>query len=338
MAIARAQRVPSPSHEFLVDLFRTCGDLAPELLELCANIVLHHHHVAHTSIDLSQAVSTEYRADGVVELRDRDSNIVAAVIVEVQLHVDADKKLSWPVYVGALRAKLHCPVLLLVLTRERSIARWARKPIELGHPGFRLAPLVIDFEDVPRIVNPAHARRIPQLAVLSALAHPDLDVAETAMEAIGPLPSSQSELYSDIILASVPEAVRKLLEARFMQGYQFQSEFARRQINEASEAARRAGREAGHEEGRVEGRAEGRVEGRAEGRVEGRAEGRAEGLRSAVLTLARSRFDSVTDDDVAALAKLHDENALNELIAVLAKAGTVAEARTMFDRVLRRGE
>jgi hypothetical protein len=330
VAIARAQRVPSPSHEFLVDLFRTCGDLAPELLELCANIAFCRDHVEHTSIDLSQAVSTEYRADGVVELRDRDNNVVAAVIIEVQLHVDADKKLSWPVYICALRAKLHCPVLLLVLTRERHIARWARKPIELGHPGFRLAPLVIDFEDVPRIVNPVHARRIPQLAVLSVLAHPDLDVAETAMEAIGPLPSSQGELYSDIILASVPEAVRKLLEARFMQGYQLQSEFARRQINEASEAAREAGR--------AEGREAGRVEGREAGRVEGREAGRVEGLRSAVLTLARSRFDAVTDDDVAALAKLRDEDMLNELIVALGRPGTATEARAMFERVLRRGE
>jgi predicted transposase YdaD len=182
--------------------------------------------------------------------------------------------------------------------------------------------------------------------VLSVLAHPDLDVAETAMEAIGPLPSSQSELYSDIILASVPEAVRKLLEARFMQGYQLQSEFARRQINEASEAAREAGRAEGREAGRVEGREAGRVEGREAGRVEGREAGRVEGreagrvegLRSAVLTLARSRFDAVTDDDVAALAKLRDEDMLNELIVALGRPGTATEARAMFERVLRRGE
>jgi hypothetical protein len=147
----------------------------------------------------------------------------------------------------------------------------------------------------------------------AARAVSDLDVAETAMQAISPLPSSQSELYSDIILASVPEAIRRLLEARFMQGYKFQSEFARKYFNEAREAGREAGR------------------------AEGREEGRSEGLRSAVLTLARSRFDAVTNEDVASLANLH-EDVLNELIAVLAKSGTMAEARAAFDRILRRGE
>jgi hypothetical protein len=194
-----------------------------------------------------------------------------------------------------------------VLASNPTVARWARRPIDLGHPGFQLTPVVISFEDVPRIVDPSDAHRLPQLAVLSVVAHPELEIAETALHAIAPLPTDQSKLYFDLILASVPDAVRLLLEARFMQGYQYQSEFARKYYNQ----------------------------GRMEGLEAGREEGRSEGLRDAVLVLARGRLDAVTDDDVAALTALHDEQAVNELIAALARPGTVDEARAAFDRVLR---
>ena len=132
--------VPSVLHQILVELFRNRSELAPELLRICAGIELPHDHVQLTSNDLSQVVSTEYRADFVVELRDRANAIVAAVIVEVQLRADPDKEATWPLYVAALRAKLRCPVTLLVVAPEPAVARWARRPIELGHPGFRLQP------------------------------------------------------------------------------------------------------------------------------------------------------------------------------------------------------
>ena len=128
-------RVPSVLHQILVELFRNCGELAPELLRRCAEIVIEHDRVTLGSIDLSQVASTEYRADAVVELRGLDDTVVAAVIVEVQLSTDADKPYTWPLYITALRAKLTCPVTLLVITTEDSVARWAKKPIALGHPG-----------------------------------------------------------------------------------------------------------------------------------------------------------------------------------------------------------
>ena len=51
------------------------------------------------------------------------------MIVEVQLQEDNDKLLAWPVYVAALRARLRCPAVLLVLTRDPAIRRWASRPI-----------------------------------------------------------------------------------------------------------------------------------------------------------------------------------------------------------------
>src|SRR4051794_22270878 len=143
--------MPSFAHEILVDLFRECGPLAAELLRQCAGIAVEHTRVKGESIDLSQVVSTEYRADNVAVLYDRDGRAVTGVIVEVQLQEDRDKLRTWPLYVAALRARLSCPAVLLVVAPEPGVARWARRPIELGHPDFRLTPLVIDFATVPRV-------------------------------------------------------------------------------------------------------------------------------------------------------------------------------------------
>jgi hypothetical protein len=159
--------MPSFEHEILVDLFREDGRLAPELLRRCAGISVEHARVEHRSIDLSQVVPTEYRADDALVLLHRDGSATTAVVVEVQLDEDSDKLRTWPVYLSSLRARLRCPAMLLVLTRDPANARWARRPIEIGHPGFQLTPLVVDFADVPRITDLETASQLPQLAVLS---------------------------------------------------------------------------------------------------------------------------------------------------------------------------
>jgi hypothetical protein len=129
----------------LVDLFRVCGELAPALLDLCADLRFAHDRVEQGPADLSQVVSTEYRADRVVLLHDHSNVAVAGVIVEVQLGIDRDKRGVWPVYVTALHAQYRCSVVLLVFAPDPVVARWARTPIALGHPGFDLAPLVIEL-------------------------------------------------------------------------------------------------------------------------------------------------------------------------------------------------
>ena len=307
--------MPSPQHEIL-ELFRNCGELAPELLHACAGIELAHDRVELTSIDLSQVTSTEYRADSVVELRDRRGELTGAVVVEVQLRPHDDKLYTWPLYVAALRAKLRCPVTLLVITPASAVARWARRPISLGHPGFSLQPIAVSFDDLPRILDAVQARRMPELAVLSAMAHPELEVAATAIEAIATLPEDQNRRYLDVILATLPDAIRTILEAR-MKGYVYQSEFARKYYNQGLE----------------EGRQKGHLEGRQEGLEEGRDVWRREGLRTAAIALARAKLPGVTAEDQAAIEALQDEPALTELIAALGRATTPSEARAVFQVV-----
>jgi hypothetical protein len=193
--------------------------------------------------------------------------------------------------------------VLLVVAPEPAEAAWARASIPLGHPGFCLAPLVIGFDDLPRITDPVLARRLPELAVLSTLAHPELEVATTAVGAISLLPEDQSRLYLDVVMTALSPLIRQALEAR-MQGYEYQSEFARRYYNE--------------------------------GRNEGREEGREEGLQRAVLSLARAKLDSVTVEDDAAIRAIRDEDVLEALISALGSVSNAVEARAALDRTIAR--
>ncbi|MBI4508282.1 MAG: hypothetical protein HY698_01515 [Deltaproteobacteria bacterium] len=119
-----------------------------------------------------------------MRIADGNGQAAAAIVVEVQLATDARKQLSWPVYVTALRAQLGCPVMLLVVALSDDVATWARQAIDLGHPGFRLAPLVLASSSVPRVTDSALARRLPELAVLSVMSRPDKTVAQAAIEAL----------------------------------------------------------------------------------------------------------------------------------------------------------
>jgi len=294
--------VPSTQHEILVELFRNRGELAAALIRMRDGIALDHARVERGSIDLSQVTSTEYRSDSVILLQDPGGQDLGAIVVEVQLGIDADKRYSWPVYVSVLRAQRRCPTKLLVITSDPVVARWASAPIELGHPGFCLAPIVVDFEQVPRIVDPAAALKLPELAVLSVMAHPEVEVALAAAHAIEGLPEEQKRLYWDVILAGLPDTVRRALEMKMIKGYEYQSEFARKYYYQ--------GREEGHEHGREE------------------------GVRTAVLTLARAKLVELSAADEAAIAALHDERVLTALITELGRARSAARARAVLDRAI----
>lgn len=161
----------------------------------------------------------------------------AAVVVEVQLSVDTDKAWSWPLYLASLRARLRCGVALLVVTTDEAVAEWAARPVEMGHPGFLLAPLVVGPKGVPLVRDEEHAQRDPELAVLSALVHGrDVQAAEVAMAALNAarqLDDNRAALYVDLVLAHISGATRALLEELMAsRNYEYQSDFARRYFGE----------------------------------------------------------------------------------------------------------
>lgn len=283
--------MPSHLHEMLLLLFRNQPELAPDLLRAA----LRTHVPAYTearfeSAELNEMPPTEYRADAVVVLRRRQP--VLGIVVEVQLRRSVDKRYTWPVYVSALRARLRCPVCLLVVTASDDVARWAARPIDLGS-GSSLAALVVGPSGVPVVTSARAAKRDPELAVLSAMSHgrrlPSRKAARVALAAVAAtqgLDEDRGEMYFDLILSSLSEAARKELQAMEPAKYEYQSAFAKRYFGK------------GIAQGRAEGRAEGKAEGQVEGRVEGEASGRLQGAAELVLRLLRRRFGVLGAHDV----------------------------------------
>ena len=232
-----AAHVPSQIHESLLLLFRNRPELAPEILRDALHVALPAYSEARIeSAELTDIQPAEYRADLVVLLY--EGKPVLGIIVEVQLSPDSDKHYSWPFYAAGLRARIRCQVCLLVIAAEESVALWASQPIELGG-GNRFVPLVLGPSGVPEVTDEEAARRDPELAVLSAMAHGHdadaskaLQIAVAAMAASVGLDAARSTLYFDLVTTSLTEAVRKALQSMDTAKYEYQSEFARRYVAE----------------------------------------------------------------------------------------------------------
>lgn len=224
--------MPSLTHEGLVSLFRNRPELAPELLRDALGIELPAYAEARVeSADLTEVLPTEYRADLVVLLV--NGKPVFGIVVEVQLELREDdrKFFTWPSYVANLRAYLECEACVLVVTPSEAVATRASRPIRLG-PGSTVSPFVVGPKAVPIVRDPEAAKRDPELAVLSAMAHggdePDLavQVATAALAGAAGLDAERALLYSDLIRISLSDAARRAFEDLMATGsYQFQSDF-----------------------------------------------------------------------------------------------------------------
>jgi len=288
--------MPSLAHEGLLALFRNRPSLAPELLrDLLSAPVPAFERVRVGDATLTDVVPTEYRADLVLLLEGATEGPPrAAVIVEAQIGRDLDKRWTWPVYLTGLRARLRCDVALLVVTLEPAIAGWAATPIVTGHPGWILVPLVLGPDAVPIVRDIAAATRAPELAVLSAMLHGHGEdavvVAEAALNAARGLDDERAKLYADLVLESVDEAARAILEAVMASGnYEYQSDFARRYV----------------------------AQGRAEGKVEGKAE--------AVLAVLGALGIAVPPDAHARITACTDLAQLDRWLARAVKAKSIAD-------------
>lgn len=245
--------MPSHLHEALLLLFRNRPQLAPELLREALHVKLPAYTEARIeSAELTDVQPAEYRADMVVLLYDRTP--VLGIVVEAQLAIDARKRFAWPVYVVGLRARMRCPVCLLVITSRETVARWAAEPIAIGG-GSHFHAFVLGPSGVPEISDGERAKADPELAVLSAMAHggdrdPEkaVSIALAAMMASAGLDAERATLYVDLVLHSLSEAARKSLQSMDPAKYEYQSEFAKKY----------------HSQGRLEGEAKGRAEARVE--------------------------------------------------------------------------
>jgi len=299
-------------------LFHNRPELAATLLSEALHVPLPEYTEARLdSADLTDTVPTEYRADVVVLLV--NDQPVLGIIVEIQLEVDQHKAFSWPAYLVNLRARIKCRCCLLVVAPEPAVARWAAQRIDLG-PGAGLTPLVLGPEGVPVIRDVSLAKKSPELAVLSALAHGQRDVetavavALAAVAATEPLDEERRALYLDVVEAALSEAARKALEM-LPENYVFQGPSYRKGIEE------------GRLKGRLEGVEQGRLEGVEQGRREGEREGRAQGEANALLTILQTRGLQLTEEQRQRIVSCND---IEQLDAWVRKAVTATSVEDLF--------
>lgn len=284
-------------HEALVELFRQRPSLAAELLADQLGAAMPTYESARLeACDLTDVAPTEYRADSVVVLTDAGRSVMA-VVVEVQLRSDPQKKWSWPVYLTTLRARLKTPTMLMVLCPDPAVARRCAGPIEIGHPGWTLRPRVLGPDRVPVVTDPEEVGRSPGLAVLSAMAHgaePEGDrVLSALLAGMRFFDRDQLDLYTDLVLAALSKPVRARLEELMTTAgtYEYKSDFARHYFGK------------------------------------GRAEGRAEGEAKALLRVLAARGIDVSE---AARARITECADLDQLERWLDRAVVVNSAEELF--------
>ncbi|WP_182874633.1 hypothetical protein [Microbispora sp. H10670] len=208
--------MPGLDHEMPIALIHNRPETALELLHVATGTPIPPFTAARVeSVDSTQPVPVERRADSVVVVRDEAGAATLAVIVEVQRGHDRGKRFSWPVYVTTLRSRYKCDTALLVICPDRAVARWCRQAIGLG-PGGVITPLAIEPGDIPLVTDPEAARTCPELAVMSVVAHPEEAEDGPALEALlaglATLDEDRATVYLNYVFNSLPMVTAKRLE------------------------------------------------------------------------------------------------------------------------------
>ena len=202
-------------HEALIQLFRNQVELIPALLApLVAgrdNDVPVGARIRKIEPNFTKLVSVQYLADFAVMMGEGATRL--GIIPEVQLHIDQDKRRSWPWYAASLYLEHDCPVYVFVVTRDEVVAKWAEKAICYG--GSTCQPVVLRPRDVPLVRDIEEARANPEFAVFSAAIHGNddpktaMDSALLAQKVLSDRTDDLSKVYTLTMVAALDAAVRK---------------------------------------------------------------------------------------------------------------------------------
>jgi hypothetical protein len=239
-------------HEGPLDLVRQHPEIAVEFVQGAAGIELPGEiAVSLAPTDMSAVVPVQYLADMVVLISDAATGEpVLAVIIEPQMRDNDTKRYSWPVYVTTARRVAKCPAaVLVVLCPDPAEAAKCRRVIRTGHPGFDLAPVVIDSGGPPGRDGAGG----PYLTVFAASmggidmeSEPGARRVLDAMASTGVSDADRLRMTA-IILKLASDAARQILEA-MMTTSEYEKTFVERI----------------HDQGIAEGEAKGKAEGKAE--------------------------------------------------------------------------
>ncbi|MCX4245843.1 hypothetical protein [Paraliomyxa miuraensis] len=289
--------MPSALHEMLVELLRRSPDLV--CLLLGDRLPSLRRKGLRFDTDHTRGSNViEVGNDLVLKVRDRRGKLVCALVIEVQLHRKPAKARTWALYAAWAHYRLRCPVHVVVIAVDASVAKWAAGPFCIGD--MTLRPWVIGPEHIEPITSITKARRSIDLAFLSSMAHRDSPVAKDVGRALlGALRGSSDEhagLMWDIFVTSVDAAVRRAIEMEFGDWVP-QSDWAKKHYSK----------------------------GRREGKAEGRREGKTEGEANAVLLLLKVRRIRLTKAQQHRVHACRDIRRLRAWLRRAVTATTVAE-------------
>ncbi|MCP2292362.1 hypothetical protein [Nocardia amikacinitolerans] len=241
--------MPSYLHEGVLELFRADPSLAATLIARECGVLLPDSTGAKAeACDFTDMGPKEYRGDLAFGMRGDSGEYVLGICVEVQLAIKRDRAWSWPVYLATLRSRLRCPVLLLVVAPNQQVAEWAGAPIELGHPGLTLRPLVLGPGNMPLVTDPIEAQSSPERAVLSAMTYgsgPHMEeVLQSFLAGLMKTDDERARMYHDLVDDVLSEAASRRLEELMTMTYEYRGRIARKYVEE--------GWQEGHEEGLAE--------------------------------------------------------------------------------------
>lgn len=253
----------------------------------------------------------DYHSDGAFTFGEP---VVRTLLIEVQRRKDLRKQFAWMQYIAALYAEHQAPVDLIVFAENASVARWARKPIDVGS-GILWRPVVIGPEELAAQQHSAVFKEYPELVVLamqicqgSEPIHQDV-VTDTAQWLARPneLAEDTARLYRDIVRNAVSGVTRTLVEhIMSVSNEQFESAYFRRLRQEWND--------------------EGREEGREEGQEVGHERGLLDAMTDSLLTFLNARGFELSDKQIAHIRSCSDPATLKEWIRKAATSASVEDA------------
>ncbi|GAA2572630.1 hypothetical protein SMC26_37550 [Actinomadura fulvescens] len=304
----------SLEHEAPIKLIRSNPEVTAQLLHRAFGITVPEHElVVAGSEEFTRAQPAVFRGDNVVVFCSKeDEQKRLAVVIEHQLKKDARKRFSWPTYLTELHHRTQCPAILLVFCPKETVAKWARTPIDIGHPGFTLTPLVFGPDSQRLITTTAEAARSPELTILAFLTtmsrHRDrasLEVVFTALATLKNAGHKDAVLYSEMVLSLLPEPERQILETLMNRGtVEIKSDFAKHH------------------------QAVGKAEGEALGEARGEARGFTRGEAMAILKVLEARNIPVPDEVRERVISCTEKEQLDVWVT---RAVTIEDVEDLFD-------
>jgi len=202
----------------------------------------------------TETAPVERRADAVVRL-DGDKPLV--VVIEAQLRVEASKRKAWNSYVAHLYERFECPVVVIVVTTNQAVARWARQPIE-SSLGASWTPIALGPREMPLDWSEEDVANNLSLAALCAAVHRQKKDAEPLYDLLlgevhrraagGQIDSNEFKHYIDVLeVVSTQRWWTKFLEED-MGNVRYTDTVMQRGLDEGLER----GLEKGLEKGRAE--------------------------------------------------------------------------------------